>query len=671
MQQHVNLSRGFRRFLFYLLVSAALGLFVRSTAQKWLLEYWVELLPEAQKHGIAASVPELTLSRSGFPVVGAQIQKIESQKPFRFQNHCFQAKIQANDVFLPLNFVQIILQKIELGTLQVGQLHVSLQEEHVCADSPSLAGVTGEDIKNESQSSELSSSLEMSHFPRWFILAEKWFADQKKLREKLPIKAINTRQLLIEAQYLNGKTFRADGESSISMDDILKGDMRFFQIELRKGQQKLSSQMKLSVLGDDKSFLVKSELGFDEGRVVAALDVDHAGLAKVSLSSHQLPMSVVNKWLETPWSFQYLWFNCQLSLQSNKNEWIKTSWLMDQCHIDGPHGKVTLKNKTIESLRKPTNLIIAVEELNMNKVIKSSHELPLTGVFKGLGFWNADIEIIDQDNWLSKYSIKSAEIVFSRNNRRKLQSVELIEGDAGAVGGLSKYFIRSVKLDQGQYKGVLAFEYDSKTRSKRGTAFVEKLSFAPEIQQLMFDGQISSINLSSSFFADRDGLKDLSASLRVGKYTAMGVEAREGVLRAELSADKKIQFKVQAESAKLSSLGHQLDWVSASLLGEKKDFVFLRQIKGDVVFDIENRVLQWENVTGASGVWNFTTAGTFNSKRHWQGSWVWEKPLQKMSWKYETFEGRERWIPLDKTMVDWIAANPDFKTAYPFVEVTE
>lgn len=667
MKQNVDMSRGFRRFLFYLLISAAFGLFAKSTIQKVLLQYWSELLPEAQKYGFTVSVPELMLSRSGLPVVGAQINEIKTKKPWKFQGHCFDVDIQMNHVFLPLSLTQLASQKIELGELKVAQLELLLNEDGDCGSSNTISGTFDE---NQSQDNAAAAAESISaELPLWFSSAEQWFNHEEVYKNKLPIKKVQIQKIVIQAKYLNGKVFNAEGEASFSIQDYVRGDIRFYNMELKKGNQRLTSNLKALFESKEKSVTINANLGFDEGHLALDFTVNGQGVADVHLSSKQFPIGVANKWMETPWSFQFLWLNCDLSIRSNKQDWPSTDWSVQQCLVDGPHGVIKLQNQMVNSISHPNDLKFSIENLDMNHVIKGANELPLSGIFKGLGIWSANINFRNSRQWSSQFQIRNTEIVFSRNNRRLLQVVESIEGDAGLLDHVSKYFIRKVKIKDGEFKGLLAYEYNHQLRQKRGSAFLEKFSLSAPVQQLMFDGQVSSINLSSEFAASVGRLDYLTASLRVGQYISPGVEAKQGLLHAELSDDRFLNFKVQVESAKFAPQGHIFDWVGASLLGEVKAPLVLKQIHGAVSFDVEQKFTQWTSVAGSYGNWHFSTSGSFTSDRQWSGQWEWVSGAKKLPWNYATVDGQEKWVPLENSMSEWIQKTPEYLKAYPFVSL--
>ena len=665
MKQNVDFSRGFRRFFTYLLLSAALGFFAKSVVHKVLLDQWAEFSPEAQKHGVMVSPPELLLSRSGLPVIGARIPLITTQKQIQQKSRCFDVDVQVKDVFLPLSWTKLLVQKAEVETLKVSHLQILLNEVRECYPQK-LITEESSDERLENPSQEMTPQKMAEEIPKWFKTADQWFEREDELTAKIPFKNVDIQNIQIKVQYLKDKVFTADGEAYLSTRKAVEGELRFYNMELKKGNKRIASNLRADLSSKDKKASIKANLGFDEGHLTVDFTIDQQGTVDLQLASQQFPVSVLNRWLETSWSFQYLWLNCELGIHAAKKDWNSTEWKVSKCMIDGPNGSVKVINETINSIEKPANLKVVVEKLNMNNAIKGAQDLPLTGIFKGLGVWNATIDFKDS-KWAAKFSVADAEVIFSRNNRRKLQVIESIQGDAGYVDGVYQYFVRSVKIKDGNFKGLLAFEYNKKLRRRHGSAFIEKLTLSPEIQLLMFNGQISSLNMSSEFSAGVNGLDVLTASIRIEQYISNGVEAKQGVLVAELLDDRHLQFKAQIESAKISASGHSFEWLPASLLGEFREPLMIKHVRGNVTFDIEERMAQWNNVSGFYGNWSFSTAGTYNSDKVWDGQWLWSAGTRKLSWRFETVDENDRWIPLEPPMEAWIEANSEYKKAYPFV----
>ena len=73
MSQEIHFNRSFKKFLFYLLLSAILGISGRYFVHNLIQQAWEPVRLEMEKKGVIASEPRLVLSRYGFPVLGGTI----------------------------------------------------------------------------------------------------------------------------------------------------------------------------------------------------------------------------------------------------------------------------------------------------------------------------------------------------------------------------------------------------------------------------------------------------------------------------------------------------------------------------------------------------------------------------------------------------------------------
>lgn len=675
MNATVNASRGLKKFFFYLFLSGCLGLFANYYIQKKLQQFWNPVAAQLSQSGLEVSAPRMVYARTGLPVFGAQLDIVRYEKQWR----CFNGTVTVKDVFVPFSLYQLLSQKrIKFGEVDVAQLKIEFLEDPAChkivdtdtGEGP-LAPPAAEQVFAEIEQrarKELTKHSANTSTPEWVTYLDKWFLKREDILAKNPLSSLVIHTLTIEAHTLEDKALNASGYASLSFKDHFNAKMTLKPLVLRKREKSLATEFNAQMSADAENVQVLADWGFHEGHFTMDLGYNKSENAKILLKSRDLPVSVLNKWLDTSWSFQFLWFNCEVALDTTQQTWQQSLWAIRGCRMDGPNGKITMADTETSTLKNPKDIKIEINNLDLDKIVHGRDNLVLSGVFKGFGQLQGLIEF-KNDRWSSKFKLLNPQVVFSSDNKRRLQPIEQMNFDGSYDSGIYSLKLTSADIVNGEFKGVFSLDYNDRLGLGNGKVDVQKLSFDNEVEDLMFSGQLSPLSAVGDFEINRQWqLKKAQGKINFKEFEGRHVELGSTSILADWNPEI-MRVTSTATQVKVIKEGKG-QWLLGSLLKKAPESdLSLYQIHTQGHYSADMFVL--ENLVGTSGPLRLEFNGTYR-KEGVQGSFTWQEKsdiLQK--WKWILRKKEILLVPqLPKTR-EWLQTHPDFLTENPYIFIEE
>lgn len=665
MSRAVDVSRGLKKFIFYVFLSGSLGFIANVLIQQKLQQVWAPVAEKLRQAGLESSVPRMVYARMGLPVFGARIDQVRFEKDVK----CYRGTISVDDVFVPFSFYQLLSQKVKLGKVDVQKLRVEFIEREACERPMETIAAAETETMEQVASKVVSRALKKAgpDVPDWFGHLDKWFLNHNEWQEKNPLTSLVIREFSMEARSLAGKQMAAQGHAEFEFNDKFTAAAVLKPLVLRKKEKSLTTEFHADLMADSENVHIFADWGFHEGHVTLDLNYNKQENIKIDFLSKDLPVSALNKWLDTSWSFQFLWFNCGVGIETQKNQWAEAYWSLSRCQMNSPAGTITLLDSKVDSLKKPKELTLEIQKLDLDKIVHGRGSLPLSGVFKGFGQLQGRMELRDE-KLSADFDLSHAQVVFSSHNHRELQPVEEIKLQAAYASGVYSLSVVSAQIYNGQFQGGISAEYNDRLGEGHGKIRVQALSFDEGIEDLMLEGQVAPVAVNGEFSLDH-GWRVTKAQARVDvpEFRGKNMDVEQGVLLLDWT-DELLRGTVTATQVKVLRDGDG-QWMFGSLLDKApaKDLVLSRvhgQAKyAEGTYSLESLVGDWDR-------WRLEVAGTYG-KSGAQGTWVWqEKGKVLSSWKWISAQ-RMHLIPQSPETRSWLEGHRAFMNENPAILLNE
>jgi hypothetical protein len=675
MDSTVEVAKAFRKFIFLVLICFLSGAIFSRAIQKVLDEKWLVFSRSLQEKKIQASRPQIIFSRAGIPTLGARIETVS----YETQSHCLNYKVTAQELFLPLKISKLILLRLEFGTLRVAQTRLEFHESAGCTTeelAEKTATIDGfEDVVAKVDPSPQDKS-EVSVSPKWIEQLSSWFTTHQARLSRMPIRHFRLDSLEVEGETLKEKKLKGSGSIAIDLTEELRADVVFEQLVLGKTTRSVATEFKASLTASKSEIRFLGDWAYYEGHLIADFKFDPSQKVELSIKSKDLPLSVLNRWFDTPWTFQFLWFNCGFELKALKKDWAQSPWSLQNCQITGPHGEIEFLSERTTSLEKFDHLQARVINLQLDRIFKGKEQLPFSGILKDYGTLNSTVTVRG-DLIESQWSVRQPSFVFSRQNKRLLQSLDLLSGSFDYKKSLYSLKVEKAEIQNGLFKGLLSLDYDKKQKNLKGSVDVRQISLAPEIQQLMIGGLLAPVQVTGQVT-----IQDVSKDRRdkdqpvatVGQIRFESAKYKNSFMEAK---NLSVLVGWTHQGPQMAWAAQQLDldksdetrWLFASLLQESKNRTQLNlqqvYIKGSP--QEKRRFVVEKSTAYALSLGRFSLQGQLQ----WvdgQGTAQWKLfSGDSLDWEWSYRPQDSTWIPQNKDMREWLTNNESFTAEYPFI----
>lgn len=667
MDNTVEAAKAFRKFFFLVLFCVFLGNILSRVAQRFLDEKWTSFSRSLHEKKIEASRPQIIFSRFGVPTLGALIENLT----YETETNCFKYRVRAENLFLPLKLSKLLLLKPEFGPLNVEKTRFEFHESIDCSETSrttevSTSGDGFEDVvakvpllRDEKKSVEIP--------PQWFKHLSDWFLVHHPRLHRMPIQKFRLQSLEVQGETLKEKRINGLGSLSVNLDTDLSAELHFEKLILGKTTRSVATQFKAELKANSEEIRIVGDWAYYEGHLIADLQFNRRQAVNLRLTSQNLPLSVLNRWFDTPWTFQFLWFNCGFRLNAVKHKWSQSPWAIENCAVSGPHGEIVFSSEKTTSLEKFDHLQAQIINLQLDRIFKGKEQLPLSGVWKDFGVLRGTFTARG-DQIESDWNVQNSSVIFSRKNKRLLQEVDSLSGRFEYSKGLYSFAILKAKILDGLFKGRIDVAYDKKQKNIRGTVAVDELLFSPPIQQLMLAGEVSPVKVNG------DVSGQLESSQWVGKMQFALQNYKNSYLQAQQISlllgwlENVPQLALTIDQANIDA-SDEVRWVFASLLQEAQTRKRLRlqQIYLKGLFEDKNKFSLEKSTAYAPGLGRLQMVGAIDASEG-RGTAKWQLlrgPPLDWEWSYRSQDST--WIPQTKEMREWLSTHDDFMAEYPFI----
>ncbi len=640
------------------------GSFLSHRAQKILDDKWALFSRSLAAKKIEVSRPTVVFARSGLPMLGASIEKLSHSGVSR----CFEYQIKAEQLFLPLNLTQILLGRLKLGTLEVEKTHLQIQESLVCSDTPQAKHINA--LKTDFE--DVISAPTQQKNPEFFAHFTRWFSEHQPRLSTMPLRHFYLKKIEIQGETLKEKHVQGLGSLTIDLDDDVDSDemvaqLNFEKLVLGKTTRSVATQFHARIQANAETILLSGDWAYYEGHLRLAVDFNKSEKISVSLKSQNLPLSVVNRWFDTPWTFQFVWFNCGLSLQNQSSQWQETPWVLEPCQITGPHGGMEVTSKNVKSLANVNDLQVILTNIQLDRILKGKEHLPLSGVIKDYGTLSGHVGVIGSkvDGQLQ---FKDASLLFSRKNKRLLQVLDEVQLGLSYENSHYTFSVADMKIRDGKFSGSAEAAYYKKQQKMIAQIRVPQISFSPEIQKLMLSGELSPLAIEGEAEWLVDSGDGVNGKFQIAwesyKHTNLSVNKGKALLGWVASVP---QLALTADQVTVERNDSTL-WMFASVLEEEtRQQIRFQQVylSGEVLtknkFDIK------KSTAFAPALGRLSLVGQLDFIEG-QGQARWQLVSgQAREWEWSFRAQDLSWIPQTKPMRDWLQQHEEYLSAYPFV----
>lgn len=663
----VQTSKGLKRFFFVFCICALSGIFANKFIQKTIQAHWVGLNEQMQQQNISVATPRVVFARYGLPTFGAWVDTVSWRKP----EDCRELRMLAKNIFVPIPFFELLISRAKAGAISVSELIVEHKADPSCHHGPlpitpseeSDWQATKDFVAVDSVPSSPSSAKRFTT-----ERLERHIADMRKWRKKIPFSKLEIKSIVLQNINASGKMISGQGEGVVTASDVLQLDFQFRPFAIQKDKKSISTKLSLSATVADDDIRSKVDWSYDEGHLLWTSHLDKSNAIESQFLLSNLPLSVVNRWLSTPWTFQFLWANCDLKLVSSLKHFEKDQWSASNCAIKGPQGEVQVTNVSLQSLLQPTNLKVDVmfKDFKVDGVVKGSSELPLSGVFKKFGTLTGGIFFREKE-MTSKLAVLGSEIVFSKNNRRTLQEVNSLAFKSSYIQ--KKWLLELIKVDfkDGSFEGRISAEYDKATQKWVGSLKVDELAFSKNVQDIMLGGNLSPMRLNGDVILG-EGKKieklDLRGEFKEGSME--GVSFSEGLFFADHN-DDGVRLGVSIGKMDIPR-GPQTDWLFVSLLDRASitEKISLSRMHSEATILSGKLMIKKVMATALNG--KLSLSGEYSSGLQ-EGTLDWNLPKYQYQWEWVREDGQVSLIPQSESMREWLRINKDFSKEFQGVRI--
>lgn len=659
----VQTSRGLKRFAVLFVLCALAGVFTNKLIQKTVQDHWVGLNDQMQAHNISVASPRIVFARYGLPTFGAWVDTVSWRKP----ENCRQLRILAKDIFIPIPFVDLLFSKPKAGAISISQVIVEHKADPGCERGPLPVSTEANSVVEAEWQDEDS---DVPAPPKTFTSAsvEKYVSDIRKWRTKIPFSKLDIHSMQINDLDVSGKLISAAGSGRITTGDVLNLDFHLRPFVIRKDKKSISTKLTVAAAISDDDARLNVDWAYDEGHLLWTAHLDKNENIKSKFALSNLPVSVANRWLGTLWTFQFLWANCAISLDSSLKTLANDIWTSAECSVTGPRGEIHISNVSIASIRELSGFKADVELKNfrVDDVIKSTNELPLSGIIKRFGTLTGTAEFRGKAI-NSKLALRGSEVLFSKNNRRTLQEIENL--------GLSLQYeskkwhveLKDVALKQGKFEGAVTADYNKSRKEWNGALDLGAVAFSPEVQTIMLSGKLEPMSLKGTLSVGADGkIQNLNVRGGFDSAEVEGLSFTDGVFLANASDDG---VRVGLTLAKVEiPRGAHTDWLYVSLLDRATltEKIVLSRLHSESVITSGRWDLKKASATALNG--KFMLNGHYNSGEQ-TGTLEWNLPKYQYQWEWSREQGRITLYPSSESMREWLRINKDFSKEFQGVRI--
>lgn len=504
-------------------------------------------------------------------------------------NHCkYPFNLDIQSVSAPLLFTPLFQGKIKFGTVEVidgtlsflekecepnGAHEVVVEEKLSAGASPQLLPLSVVAVPKDKilKASEWLTALEIQNIE---VTGATWYPYNQKL---LALNAqLNGEKIILNALVVPFKQWTdLAGDAPIDLD--IEADAQNLKAKIamrvREGVAEFSGHLDLAT----QILNVTSELqDVPMPSVVAGLRW----------------LNVIDMHLNP----RQMWLTAKTQLTGELKKWRELVLEASQLRLVANDGVVEVPSLSLQMLngqiaKYPVRA--SLKNISIGEVLATLDRKGYTGIFSNLGQLSGELNVNAADSASFSGEINDLEIKFSRLNLQAKQVVKAIKGELNWRGSEIAGVIKECEFEDGQYKGVVNFEFDHQFLQGHFAVDVSELMFEADVQQVMLAGKTSPIIIhGQGEFADGQ-VREWQGDLLLNEIKGQDWMAKDIIFKTKFG-QKKMSVTAKAGAIQLSTGNVLLKTMQPALRLINKNIQEINLAKFSVNGSVEGGLVKWK-----------------------------------------------------------------------------
>lgn len=598
-------SQGFAWFVIGLVLATFIGGAVRTLLGSDQVHKRIvgELKTRFPKHEFQLGKTEVLLSNGLWPGLGLKVHGLVFK-----QETCDKLSftLEVPTAVLPVDMLSLWNSKVRLGRVEMngGRIHLNYVPCPVSGAPGTIATAT-ETTEKAADKPAPKPAIEAGHL-NWRRAGEH-------------MNAIELRDFVLT--YERNRTWKV---SVKNMDVDFGGSELSAQglMEIRKSLPfgELNHAVDFDAHGDGNLLQWGIQAEFKEGNVALNGSLDLAsGAAVVQFGARQLPMKDVMSelyqmgFVQKDLKLKAAWLSCGLKWEGQFTDPKASPVKVQDCKMEGGYGRMELAAADYWIGQTPMFKVPAklkVERLQIQPLLEAVDRKVLPAVLARPGSWTGEMNFLSPASWQLEGHLENAEVVFSNRSIRGKQMLESIHTQVAKNGNVLTGQIDSLKIQGGEFSGILKFQLQEDWRNGNFEADVQKLKFSPSIQALMVGGSLGAVAVKGQGSLLNGELGQWNGKFELGDLQGIGW----GGLNAQVTS--RYQPGVVTLDARVKEMAIDGSW---------PQFLQLKSVISEA-----NPPVKWKDIQAkleiqrGGGVVHSVTAVEATSGKPWRfkGAWV-------------------------------------------------
>lgn len=544
-------SQGFAWFVVGLVLATFIGGAVRTILSSDRVHKRIvsELRARFPQHEFEIGKTEVLLSHGMWPGLGLRVRDLR----FR-QSVCGKLSflLEVPEAVLPVDLLSLRKGRVRLGEVGMtnGKIHFDYRP---CApDGSDTIGVSSSPARDVPP---LNQQLQKPSLNAASL-------DWRKVGEHLDAITLSNFTITYER---NGTWKLVVKRAELDLDDDLSAYGALDVQKILPGGV-LSHLVDFQAEGDDRVLKWGVHSEFKEGTInlKGVLDLNNVA-GSVRMQARQLPLKDVMSelyqmgFLERDVRLKSTWLSCVLQWEGSLSKPADAPLRAQDCKLEGGYGRVDLENAEVP-LDNPSTLkapaVLKVQKLQLQPVLEALNRSVLPAVLARPGQWSGELNYQSPMKWTLDGHLENLEVVFSNRSVRGKQMLERLHTEIKKDGARIEAKIDELRVQGGEFAGVLRAALQDDWRSGDFEAQIEKLRLNPSIQYLLVGGTIGELKLKGTGQLVDGELGHWEGQGQLGEIRGNGWQA------LNVSVHSRFKANVFGVEARAASMQIDSKWVA-------------------------------------------------------------------------------------------------------------
>jgi hypothetical protein len=492
--REIRATQSWRLFLFLVLLAVLCGMSIRLHFSPERLRGWMEEAIAAQpvRMNLAFGEARLRLANGALPQVAVELTQVRVIAAPDCQN---QPSLTIARLRVPLRLSQLLLGRVAFGTVAAEDVVLDVDgfrsKCEIRPDSGLPEAVPNAVVANPSPPSADGSQ------PWW---TEAQFESLAQTIEGVSFSRVNV-EFERRSKIVQLDSFQLKARAN-KKDFHLRSHVKVPK-ELTQGEQLPDFEISADVKADRALVSLKGRVS--EGKIAGEAEVTPLPnrelkiASKLSVSS--LPLSTVVPLLtraaviKREMKPKFLWLNCEAEIAGRfQGLFLHNPLELKNCEVSGNGSKIRVDHATRLPGGRWGRFTGTIESADMRQMLETFSVTGLEGIATDFGKFDGHVEVENERSARLVGNIDGMRLRFSNHSERTVQSVRNIAADVSLhEDGRLTGEISKMEVEGGVFDGRVDFEFSKGADRGRIHLAVQKLKFRDEVQRLMVEGTLETI----------------------------------------------------------------------------------------------------------------------------------------------------------------------------------